>query len=236
MNRSTTSGRTAEIRSLDGADPVDGPLFAVNWINTRWALLYNVYMALAGRLVRKIDGVPVFKGHTEETLAGSAADARDILLIVRYPSASGFLSLVDRRAFQLVSLLRIAAVGSFSFVFGRRIDVGPTEVKRPIAKRVPAAYAALMYASDGEAPLEFAKLERAAGRHGVAIHFHSVRTASLALLRAGGSGREIPYVTDRVAILCADSNDQLQSFAESGIERTLGSVTGFWMGRMERSI
>ncbi len=236
MKSNAPSRPIAEVRPLDPSDSVDGPLFAINWVDTRWPLLYSIYMGLASRLVRKIGGVPIFKGHTQQTLAGSEADARDILLIVRYPSASSFLSLVLSRTFQVVSLLRITAVRSLSFVFNRRLDAEPMSAVEPVAAGSPEIYGALLFSSKDPPSRELARLTSDAHRHGVRLHFFSAPMATLSLSRSGSGAEDISYVTDRVALVSADSAEQLQDFATSQIATAPPPLQKVWMGRMERSI
>lgn len=236
MKSNASSRRLAEVRPLGPEDSIDGPLFAINWIDTRWPLLYSIYMGLAGRLVRKIGGVPVFKGHPQETLAGPDSGARDLLLIVRYPSASSFLQLVHRRTFQVVSILRIAAVQSFSFVFHRRLDADPMSAIERAVPEDSGVYGALLYSSSDSPSSERTKLEGAAHRHGVRLHYLGVPTATLSLSRAESSAREIPYVTDRVALVSADSIERLQAFAAAEVHGSPHAFNNAWMGRMERSL
>ena len=182
----------------------------------------------------------MFKANTKETLAGSESLARELLLIVRYPTATGFLSLLVSRTFQLVSTLRITAVRSFSFVFNKRFDQGPDQSlgaeDQPIPFKNGSQYAALMYTADGEIADEWSILRDAADSSAVSVDFFCGPAASLVLLRTGAEERPIPYVTDRVAILSAESVEALERFAASGLERALGGARDFWVGRMERSI
>ena len=240
MKRNITSKRTVEVRSVHpGASP-DGPLFAINWLNTRSSLLYTTYTLLAAHRVRKIGGGPVFKGRTMETLAGSESQARDILLIVRYPSASSFLSLITDRLFQLVSPLRMAALKSLSFVFNQRLDSQTSAQEgrevRPLAGDLESAYAAVMYHSGGDSAAELAALREVAASHEMSVEFFGTPTASLAFGHTDGGEQDLPFVTDRVAILRAGSTVQLERFAAAELITALGAAEAPWIGRMERSL
>ena len=105
------------IQSLHNEIKFDQPTYAINWFNTRQLWLYNIYNLLASRSVTKIKGVPFFKGLVKETLYGEDQYRRDVLLIVYYPSCYAFKSMLESVYFQLVSVLRMAAIKSFSFGF-----------------------------------------------------------------------------------------------------------------------
>lgn len=105
------------IQAVKNTVEFDRPVFAINWFNTRWLWLYNIYNFLALRSVVKVQGKPFFKGLTQEVLHGEKEFRRDVLLIVEYPSSNAFKSMVESTYFQVVSLLRIAAVKSFGFGF-----------------------------------------------------------------------------------------------------------------------
>ena len=102
----------------------DEPVYAINWFNTRSALVYDFYNFLAVRSVRKIGGGPFIKCKLEKTLIDDDTLRRDVLLIVKYPSLVNFRRMLESTMFQLVSLLRTAAVSDFTFGFTKRQDGG----------------------------------------------------------------------------------------------------------------
>ena len=102
----------------------DETVYAINWFNTRSALVYDFYNWLAVRSVRKIGGAPFIKCKLERTLLDDEALRRDVLLIVKYPSLQNFRGMLENTMFQLVSLLRTAAVSEFTFGFTKRQDKG----------------------------------------------------------------------------------------------------------------
>ena len=106
---------TAEIEG--DLEAIEGPLFAINWFDTRVAFVYHLYNLLAGGRAVSVGANVLFKGKCGETISGNPAWSRKFLLVVNYPSGHQFLKLVSDRIFQLVSVLRIAAVKDFSFVF-----------------------------------------------------------------------------------------------------------------------
>ena len=102
----------------------DESVYAINWFNTRSAVVYDFYNWLAVRSVRKIGGEPFIKCKLERTLLDNDALRRDVLLIVKYPSLQNFRLMLESTIFQLVSLLRTAAVSNFTFGFTKRRDRG----------------------------------------------------------------------------------------------------------------
>ena len=56
----------AKITSCDPDRPLSEPIFAVNWFDTRFALIYNLYNLLAARSVYSVGGRPLFKGKTRQ--------------------------------------------------------------------------------------------------------------------------------------------------------------------------
>ena len=138
MRREITSTTTAILQPIGSAGRTSGPLYAINWFNTRWAWLYTLYNVLAARLLLKSGGRPVLKANHRKTIDGPASAERQVLLIVQYPSGDSFLDLLQNRMFQVVSLLRMLAVKDFSFVFHRRYDddVPFESQERPLAGAV----------------------------------------------------------------------------------------------------
>lgn len=118
IERKITGSITAQIHG--DLSEVESPLFAINWFNTRIAVVYHLYNLLAASRVFKIGGKVLFKGKCQQTISGNADLARDYLLIVNYPSGHRFLDLLSDKLFQVMSVLRIAAVKRFSFVLHQR--------------------------------------------------------------------------------------------------------------------
>ncbi len=102
----------------------DETVYAINWFNTRSARIYDFYNWLAVRSVRKVGGEPFIKCKLEKTLLDDNDLRRDVLLIVKYPSLQNFRRMLENTIFQLVSLLRTAAVSEFTFGFTKRQDKG----------------------------------------------------------------------------------------------------------------
>ncbi len=109
--------RTVIIKAVSPQISLKEPLYAVNWFDTKSKILYNLYNLLASKSVYKVGGKAIFKGIVLEKIQGKQEDHREMLLIVKYPSAYSFKSLIDSLYFKLVSILRIKAVLNFNFGF-----------------------------------------------------------------------------------------------------------------------
>ena len=93
------------------------PLYAVNWFSTKVTWIYHLYNVLAKKSLTKVGGEGFFKGEITKTILDENNGKRDLILIVRYPSAHSFKGLMENSYFKIVSLLRMAAVKDFSFGF-----------------------------------------------------------------------------------------------------------------------
>lgn len=94
---------------------------AINWFDLKTPWMYKLYGLIASRFVRKVSGKLVFKGTLARKLIGPKDRLRDNLLIVCYPGAQKFLKLVNFKIFQIISVLRLAAVKRFVFGFTENI-------------------------------------------------------------------------------------------------------------------
>ena len=110
------------------------PVYALNWFDTRWLWLYNLYNLLAAGSVLNVNGFPLFKARVQNTLYGEPKARRDVLLIVRYPSIEQFKSMLQSRYFQLVSMIRGAAVKNFTFAFSTRTDASNVQETKQIQR------------------------------------------------------------------------------------------------------
>ena len=94
---------------------------AINWFDLKTPWMYQLYGLIASRFVRKVRGRLYFKGKLVKKIEGPDDRQRENLLIVCYPGARTFLDLVDFKIFQMVSVLRLAAVKRFCFGFTENI-------------------------------------------------------------------------------------------------------------------
>ncbi len=123
VTASIVAGIKVRITAVDHELAKDQAVYALNWFDTRWLWLYNLYNILATRSVLKVAGVPFFKARVDRTLYGKAEDRRAVLLIVRYPGLVSFKNMMESRYFQIMSIVRGIAVKEFTFGLSTRCDV-----------------------------------------------------------------------------------------------------------------
>ncbi len=104
-----------------GAD-LGNSLYAINWFDTKLGWLYKIYNMLAVGSVLKAGGRPFLKANTIRSISGDHTLNRDIILLVKYPSADSFLRMISKKYFQLISLLRRSAVKGFTFGFANKLS------------------------------------------------------------------------------------------------------------------
>ena len=198
---------------LEGVSPetrLDGPLVAINWFNTRSRGLYDLYNVAAAGLVRRVGAGVLFKGSLVETLAGSAGDERQVLLIVRYPSGERFLELLAGKLFQAISVLRILAVREFSFALNERVDGLPSPEPDRLRFEPGRAWAIHHFASKTDVRQDLARLEALADSLGVSLRFASRKLAEVGIHPDGGARQALPSLTQNVVLFEADTPDQLR--------------------------
>ena len=234
MERRITRGTKIVLQAVHDEDVLKNPLFAINWFNTRSLWLYNFYNMLASRSLFKIGGRVLFKGRVFETLLGSPEDTREILLIVNYPSGERFLDLLSDRFFQITSLLRLAAVRDFSFVFNQRVD-GPTLLEnRNQVFDASRAWAVHLYSSDRDVHEEVQLLRTCAAEDKLTLHFASVRAVIVHSEDNDGNRKPFNHVTDRVVILEAESQERIRAAVSGSYHDFVTSVSGSYVALLKR--
>lgn len=193
------------IKSLDTTIPLNQSVYAINWFNTRFLWLYNIYNMLGSVAVKKVAGTPYFKARVKQVLYGEEKYQRSVLLIVNYPAAGNFKQMAENLYFKLVSLLRIAAVKEFTFGFSRRTDTGRHDMQN---HETDKAYVIHHYrAADDIMP----QIEGLIHQHDVRVLF-SARISSL--LFSGDAAQpieQIPCLMDGIVLLTADHISQIKN-------------------------
>lgn len=241
IERKITGSMTAEIQGK--LDEIESPLFAINWFDTRIALIYHLYNLLAASRVFKIGGKALFKGKCLEKISGSPDLARDYLLIVNYPSGHRFLDLLADRQFQLMSVLRMAAVKRFSFVLHQRqgepqlLSVGkttfdPNDHYAVLQVRLPQNEKAT------SASFDFAGLEQLVQGHDAEVFFAS-RVAGQIVINHDkkNEAESLPFETD-ITVLIKSLTEQniLNCFAANQVESLLPTGAEFFAAPVKRTM
>ncbi len=171
------------------------PIYAVNWFDLKRPWLYNLYGLLAIPHVRKVDGRVHFKGLLKEKWEGKPELDRSNLLIVRYPDADSFLSMLTSKLFLLKSVLRIHAVKDFVFGFTRRMDNGPDPAGKTGKYGGSACYLVHIFSneSNGNGMPDGDQIRSLRTENDQILHFYGIQTATLGRSKDGGKVKDSPF-------------------------------------------
>ncbi len=196
----------------------ENPVYAVNWFDTKTQWVYDFYNILAIRSVKAIDGAPFFKGLWRETLSGTAADQRQVILIVRYPSLDDFKTMLQSKFFQMVSVFRIFAVRDFTFGFTQRLDDGP-DLSPP---QQQAAYAVHHYR--GETGI-IEQIKKFAVAHMIELFYAGKTGAHVYLGDKADMGEQNPCLMDNIVVLKSDDAERLADALRSDSYMAIAAKT-----------
>jgi len=168
----------------------DEPVYAINWFDTRSRLKCQIIKRLHGDVDRQ----------------------RDMLLIVRYPGLKNFGNMLENKFFQLVSLIRSAAVDKFTFGFTKRLDDGRKLVPLSEDQQAQVVYGVLHYVG---APDELDPRALIASTPDVELQFIGKIGASLAVGKATTSAQHVPCILDGIVILKASNTDSFDGLVAS---------------------
>lgn len=160
--------------------------YAINWFDLKRPALYRLYNKLVGPLLLNVGGGLQFKGKRLETLEGTDADDRTMLLLVYYPNPAAFLALLGRKLFQLASVLRNRSVERFNLGYMHAL-------KKPLRSAPGAAKEYLIHHFNVESDLreaQLAALQQLAQSLQIKLYFAGQLAANLEVER----GKEITKV------------------------------------------
>ena len=220
----------AYIFRADNTLSANEPIYAINWFNTKTQWVYDFYNFLAVKAVKKIGGGPFFKGKHTKTLYGEDESKRDILLVVRYPSLQNFRTMLEDKYFQLVSLIRIAAVKNFTFGISKRVDAGADFQPMVKADNKKTAYAVHHYSGPNDISAE---LQGLTANSAVDIFFNSQIKAHIATGKSQENCELVVCIIENVLILSAADEDDIIAFTQASpyqnlIQKTETSFIGLY--------
>jgi hypothetical protein len=172
-----------------------------------------LYGLIASRFVRKVRGKLYFKGNLIRQLEGAEARSRENLLIVCYPGARSFLNLVDFKIFQMVSVLRLAAVKQFIFGYTENI-VEASASTGAADMRFNKQQTYLVHHFKGDAGWlrdNRSELFSAAQHHKVPVYFCGLTTAHVAREQSG-QRKSGEFFMDGIMLFAADSEADIENF------------------------
>jgi uncharacterized protein (DUF1330 family) len=201
---------TIHISASDKQSDLNQPLYAINWFNTKSKKLYNLYGALAFPHVKKVGGEVVFKGKVTRALSGDESLKRESLLIVKYPSADGFLDLFSQKLFLIKSLLRVKVVKDFVFGFVRM--AGGKVQSTQNTKKYNGNKSYLLHILKGHSENKFSNIEYP---EDINLFFDGRKAAYIGRSSDGGEVKNGPFFIDRIVIWEGDENSALKNWVES---------------------
>ena len=207
LKRQITSKTAAILAPLGAQNVTAGPVFAINWFNTRSGWLYTLYNVLAARPLFAVGAKPFIKAKHLKTIEGAPGAQRDLLLVVAYPSGESLLDLLDNSFFQIISVLRTLAVKDFSFVLHKRLgglDLEQCEMTRD------KAYAVHHFRSSASMDGELTKIAGLAAESNISIFFAGEKAATLSIDNGDGDPRTLAFETHKLVIFEADSLQALE--------------------------
>lgn len=229
MAANISSSLQVKIIASDEQVSLSEPAYALNWFNVRYAWLYDFYNFVGTRSVRQVNGIPIFKATVGRTLHGDPSDYRDRVLIVRYPDANHFKTMLENRYFQVVSLLRLVAVKAFTFALSQRTDLTDS-IRRPIDNadtlNIPTSttYAIHHFRCEKNNTIsDMVKLT--ANQHGVKLGFSSQVSAHLHSQSKGKEPEVTPSLMTHCLILQADSTTSIEKLVATTDYQALIQVT-----------
>jgi hypothetical protein len=230
-------GNNAVIKSIQTDVPLEQPVYAVNWFNTRFKWMYDYYNLLAAPSVFKIGGSIFFKGVVTKTLYGNEADSREVLLIINYPSGNNFLKLVKGKFFLLVSLLREIAVKQFSFGFTKRLDsTVPSLNENRKRKFDPSkSYAIHHFKTDKPIVIFLAIISIYAQSKGIKIDYAGQTSSLLFFENRKGRDKQVPCLMDGLILFEGDKEKQVEEFLMSkGFQDKIAQLESSYIALLNR--
>ena len=234
--RDITGSLRAEI--VGNPDDINGPLYAINWFDTRLAFVYHFYNLLAAARVFRVGARVMFKGKCKQTISGDSELARQFLLIVNYPSGTKFMDLLADRFFQLTSVFRIMAVKQFSFVFHKRREIhGTPEPGKPFDSNDCYALLHIDGSDDRTFDDRLAELDDIAASHQVEIFFAGSGTGQVVLVDKSGKRDPMPFITQSTVLFkTADPQLMAQLFDSAAMQEFLAAVPGHFVSYIKRTM
>ena len=214
----------------ENALSTDEPIYAINWFDTKTQWVYDFYNFLAVKAVKKIGGGPFFKGKRLKTLYGEENGQRDVLLVVRYPALENFRTMLENKYFQLVSVLRMAAVKDFTFGISKRSDDGTDFRPMEKAENKTASYAVHHFSGSDNISAELRDL---ALNTSVEIFLTSDIKAHIGTGKTSESCTLVECILKHIVILRASEDDDIIRFVNAApyqdlIKRTERSFIGLY--------
>lgn len=194
---------------------------AINWFDLKTPWMYQLYGLIASIFVRKVRGRLYFKGNLVKKIEGPEDRQRENLLIVCYPGARTFLDLVDFKIFQMVSVLRLAAVRKFCFGFTENI-LEKSESKGASDTRFSKQQLYLVHHFQGDKNWlreNRQDLFNSARQHNMNVYFCGLTNAHIAREKSGQQ-QSSEFFIDGILLFAANLEVEIENFTGDDIYTT----------------
>ena len=231
VNREIKKGLKIAVMPTEDPSHLDQPVWAINWfdLNRKW--LYNLYIMMAARLVKRVGGRLLYKGHLIETISGDPKLVRHMLLIVSYPDINHFLDLIMIRSFQLISILRLGAVKDFIFGFTRKI-AGIKISKAHYTFNKTDVY--LIHHFIEGAGSDINAIQVMVDLHNVELIFSGAKTG-IVYKQTADKNTATPFFMDGINLIKASERADLNDFLEDpGFKELLSQNSSNYLGIFQR--
>lgn len=227
-----TKDRTVVIQAVKPNIALETPIFAVNWLKASSPLIYKIYNLLAGPMVLKIGGIPLFKGQVTKKITGLVKDERPTFLLVKYPSANHFKTLVESSYFKVVSLLRIKAVAQFDFAFTQ-----PVESKAFQPTKDKALSYLVHHAKSSVTPEQLSVLLSEAHNHNIQLFYAGGVAAKLIAQQKGQANKTVPFPFTTTLLWFAQEEQVLSQFVMSdAYQQAIGRPEEDFLAFLDREL
>ncbi len=213
LNKKTSVAITAESDQID----LESPIWAINWFNLKRKKLYTLYNVMVFPHLKKVGGRAHFKGYVKEKLEGTETFDRQMLLIVKYPTASAFLKMITNKLFLLKSMLRLKSVSRFIFGFTKRIGEHPTPPEKPARYVGKNHYLAHLFQGKNIGEDEIRLLTPLLSQYNLVNYFSGIKAASLSRIDQGGKEQVQPFFVDGLFLLEAPEKASFEMFLKDPI-------------------
>jgi len=219
------------IRGRNSEVDLNSPIYAVNWFSTKVEWLYHLYNVLASKSVLKIGGRAFFKGKITQTILDEKSTARELLLIVRYPRAQNFKTLIESTYFKIVSILRIASVKDFSFGFTHKAFSNPASTSKD-----KLFYAVHHFQVSKVDASIFNTINVLSGTT-VTIKYAGLMVADLLSKKESHDPRQVPNIMDGLVLYEAENGDDITAmFASQAYKTLIENLDSSYIGFIKRTL
>lgn len=191
---------------------LDQALWAINWFDLRRGWLYDLYNRIAFSHFRNIGAYPIFKGKLSQVIQHNERLKRDMLLVVKYPKAGSFLTMITDKVFQLKSLLRTSSVSHFQFGFMQKHN---SEDHKPSASKYSGKLKYLVHVcEDGKQP-DIELLLNEATSAEVFPYFIGSKSALIGIQKENEKLKTLNFMLSHVLIFSGYDHEGLAAFVKT---------------------